>query len=144
VIKVERTPMKTLLILAAALLVGCALEPRHTVIWDEPVLPQYSPSTDEKIRELYQGYYLPAPESQPVPIASAPVESAAPEPRLPAPESQPVPQEPENLSAPVWVNTRSGVFHYPGTRWYGNTEEGKFMSGKEAIMEGDRPAMNGQ
>jgi hypothetical protein len=22
----------------------------------------------------------------------------------------------------VWVNTRSGVYHYPGTRWYGNTK----------------------
>jgi hypothetical protein len=24
----------------------------------------------------------------------------------------------------VWVNTRSGVYHYPGTRWYGNTKSG--------------------
>jgi hypothetical protein len=23
----------------------------------------------------------------------------------------------------VWVNTATGIYHYPGTRWYGNTSE---------------------
>ena len=32
----------------------------------------------------------------------------------------------------VWVNTRSGVYHYPGTRWYGNTKSGKYMKEKDA------------
>jgi hypothetical protein len=44
----------------------------------------------------------------------------------------------------VWVNTRSGVYHYPGARWYGNTTQGKFMSEAEARAEGYRPARNGQ
>jgi hypothetical protein len=35
-------------------------------------------------------------------------------------------------SRQVWVNTAMGVYHYPGTRWYGNTEQGKFMSEAEA------------
>jgi hypothetical protein len=25
----------------------------------------------------------------------------------------------------VWVNTATGIYHYPGTRWYGNTKQGK-------------------
>ena len=44
----------------------------------------------------------------------------------------------------VWVNTKTGVYHYPGTRWYGNTKNGKYMSEQDAIKEGDRPAKNGQ
>lgn len=44
----------------------------------------------------------------------------------------------------VWVNTATGVYHYPGTRWYGKTNEGKFMSEKDAIAQGYRAARNGQ
>ncbi len=25
----------------------------------------------------------------------------------------------------VWVNTATGVYHYPGTRWYGKTNQGQ-------------------
>jgi hypothetical protein len=44
----------------------------------------------------------------------------------------------------VWVNTATGIYHYPGTRWYGNTKQGKFMSEKDAIAQGYRAAKNGQ
>jgi hypothetical protein len=44
----------------------------------------------------------------------------------------------------VWVNTATGVYHYPGTRWYGKTKQGKFMSEKDAIAQGYRAARNGQ
>jgi hypothetical protein len=47
-------------------------------------------------------------------------------------------------SRQVWVNTATGVYHYPGTRWYGNTRQGKFMSEAEARAHGYRPAKNGQ
>jgi hypothetical protein len=40
----------------------------------------------------------------------------------------------------VWVNTHSGVYHCPGTRWYGATKEGKYMSECEAQKAGFRPA----
>ena len=45
---------------------------------------------------------------------------------------------------PVWVNTRSHVYHYPGQRWYGRTVEGKYMQEVDAIAEGDRATRNGQ
>lgn len=40
----------------------------------------------------------------------------------------------------VWVNTNSGVYHCPGTRWYGNTKAGEFLPEKEARRLGNRPA----
>jgi hypothetical protein len=42
--------------------------------------------------------------------------------------------------ARVWVNTNSGVYHCPGTRWYGRTKEGAFMTQREARQKGNRPA----
>jgi len=47
-------------------------------------------------------------------------------------------------SRQVWVNTATGVYHYPGKRWYGNTKQGKFMSEADARAQGYRPAKNGQ
>ena len=43
----------------------------------------------------------------------------------------------------VWVNTKSGVFHSEGDRWYGKTKEGKFMTEAEALKAGYRAAKEG-
>ena len=45
-----------------------------------------------------------------------------------------------NPSVIVWVNTSSGVYHCPKTRWYGKTKNGKYMTQKEAQSKGYRPA----
>ena len=44
----------------------------------------------------------------------------------------------------VWVNTRSGVYHFQGERYFGSTKVGKFMCEQAADREGDRPTHNGQ
>jgi hypothetical protein len=44
----------------------------------------------------------------------------------------------------VWVNTRSGIYHYQGERYFGSTKNGKFICEKAARAEGDRPTKNGQ
>jgi len=45
-----------------------------------------------------------------------------------------------NPNVKVWLNTKSGVYHCPGTRWYGNTKQGEYMSQKQAQDQGNRPA----
>lgn len=37
----------------------------------------------------------------------------------------------------VWVNTKSHVYHDSTSRFYGKTKQGKYMSEKDAIAEGD-------
>ena len=43
-------------------------------------------------------------------------------------------------SISVWVNTHSGVYHCPGSRYYGVTKAGRFMSDETARTAGFRPA----
>src|SRR5437660_6761608 len=45
-----------------------------------------------------------------------------------------------NPDIKVWVNTNSGVYHCPGTRWYGSTKQGEYMTQKKAREGGYRPA----
>jgi hypothetical protein len=44
-----------------------------------------------------------------------------------------------NPDIEVWVNTSSGVYHCPATKWYGNTKRGEFMTQSEAQKRGYRP-----
>ncbi len=38
----------------------------------------------------------------------------------------------------VWVNTESHVYHKEGSRFYGKTKQGKYVSETDAMKEGDR------
>jgi hypothetical protein len=42
----------------------------------------------------------------------------------------------------VWVNTESHVYHKEGSRFYGTTKKGKYMTEAEAAKEGDKAAHN--
>jgi hypothetical protein len=44
----------------------------------------------------------------------------------------------------VWVNTDSGVYHKEGTRYYGKTKSGKYMSEGDAMKAGYHAAKNDQ
>jgi hypothetical protein len=39
----------------------------------------------------------------------------------------------------VWLNTRTGFYHYKGQKWYGTTTVGAYVCKAEADMAGDTP-----
>jgi hypothetical protein len=40
----------------------------------------------------------------------------------------------------IWVNTKSGKYWKPGSRYYGKTKQGAYLAEKEAVQKGYRPA----
>jgi len=66
------------------------------------------------------------PQQEPPPAASAPVV-----------ERQVSGGNPETV---VWENVRTGVYHCPGTRFYGKTLEGKYLPHRQAQEAGFKPA----
>lgn len=54
---------------------------------------------------------------------------------------------PPGLTCPgdqiVWVNTRSGIYHFQGQRYFGSTNRGKFICQRDADREGDRANRSG-
>jgi len=48
--------------------------------------------------------------------------------------------EPPLNSDQVWVNSKSMKYWKPGSRYYSKTKQGEYMSEKEAVQKGYRPA----
>ena len=42
----------------------------------------------------------------------------------------------------VWLNTRSNIYHFGGTRNYGTTKAGAYMCENDSLSEGMRAAKN--
>jgi hypothetical protein len=80
-------------------------------------------------------------------VSAKSVAQRAPSTPVPSPQSVPAKslasQEAATQGNPnvqVWVNTHSGVYHCPNTRWYGTTKSGNYMKQAEAQQKGYRPA----
>ncbi len=95
-----------------------------------------------------------APAAAPAPVAPAPAPTQA---ALPKPAPAPAPMRP--MAQPtgagqfsseaeakgrcpsdkvVWLNTKSHIYHYEGTRSYGTTKQGAYMCEADAVQAGDR------
>ena len=110
-----------------------------------------------------------APAAPPAPAPSTAPTTPAPAPTASAPPSRPLPTPaPAAGSAPnrgnpvganqfsteaeakyrcptgtvVWVNLKSKVYHFSGTRFYGNTEHDAYMCESDTSAEGMRAAKN--
>ena len=107
--------------------------------------PAVSPSPAEKAGS-------PSPAESP---AASPKEKPTPKKAKPKPTARPAvspspagrtTEEATNPPAAggghgqVWVNTETGVYHREGSRFYGTTRKGKYMTEQDAIQAGYKPA----
>ena len=106
----------------------------------------------------------PAPAPTAAPAAPAPAPTAAAPPARPAPQptstARTAPTTPANpvganefsteaqakarcpTDTVVWANLKSKVYHFSGTRFYGDTKNGAYMCERDSLAEGMRAAKN--
>ena len=123
--------------------------------------PAESPSpsqTPAKHRPMKKAKATPAPATHPAPSPSPgkfnlgnmfkPRSSTAGSPaaggqapaRAATAEAATNPPAPGGGHGLVWVNTETHVYHREGSRFYGTTKKGKYMTEADAIKEGNKPA----
>jgi hypothetical protein len=86
---------------------------------------------------MFGGLFKPKPSASPSPAAASPAPATRTTTAAAATKATPAPGGGQGL---VWVNTDSHVYHKEGSRFYGKTKKGKYVSEADAIKEGDRAA----
>lgn len=76
----------------------------------------------------------------PKPAAAVPAVKTPKVPKVAAPAKVAVPPAGKGM---VWVNPDSKVYHKEGSRWYGKTKKGSYMTESEAIKAGYRAPKQG-
>ena len=107
--------------------------------------PTASPSPAEKAASPSPaGSPTASPKAKPTPKKAKAEKTTRPA-ATPAPAGRTT-EEAANPPAPggghgqVWVNTETGVYHREGSRFYGTTRKGKYMTEQDAIQAGYKPA----
>jgi hypothetical protein len=93
--------------------------------------PVASPSPQFKLGDLFRprGSAAASPAATAAPARGATTEVAS---------NPPAPGGGHGL---VWVNTESHIYHREGSRFYGTTKKGKYVTEADAVKEGNRAAM---
>ena len=102
-------------------------------------------SKDKKPKKTDAASQDPAakPAASTAPAAAAP--PSTPNSSAPAPKPAAAQQAGSaNTGGMVWVNTVSGVYHKPGSHYYGKTKQGKYMTEADAKRAGYREAKKSQ
>ena len=81
------------------------------------------------------------PAAKPAPAATPPANTPAASTSAASKSAATQQTPPPKSNGMVWVNTDSGIYHKPGSRFYGKTKQGKYMSEADAIKAGYRPAV---
>jgi hypothetical protein len=89
-----------------------------------------------RIEVKTNGQWVDLDSDQWMQTAKAPAESTSTSATAVSDATQPAEGRP---SVKVWVNTASGIYHCPGTRWYGATNQGVYMTQAEAQKKGYPP-----
>ena len=133
------------LVSAIGLATACVVQAQSPTPSESPTA---SPSPAEKAAS-------PSPAESPTASPKAkPTPKKAKAERKAHPAASPVPagrttDEAVNPPAPggghhqVWVNTETGVYHREGSRFYGTTRKGKYMTEQDAKQAGYKPAPKG-
>ena len=82
-----------------------------------------------------------SPTATPAPKGAPPSVTLKPAARMPAKTASAAEVQAAHTRGDVWVNTATKTFH-KGGKWYGTTKSGKFMSERDALKAGYRPAKN--
>jgi len=107
------------------------------------------------VAQCRAGTAAPSPQTTPAPAAAA-AGTTAPPPAAPksAPTAAAAPTGANQFSSEaqakgrcasdtvVWVNLKSNIYHFAGTKDYGNTKSGAYMCEKDATGQGMRAAKN--
>jgi hypothetical protein len=84
-----------------------------------------------------------APATETAPTAKPSSAAPATTPAAPStPKTKETVQAPGGGADKVWLNTASNVYHCPGTKYYGTTKAGAYMTEAEAKAKGARPDHN--
>ena len=73
---------------------------------------------------------------------TAPAATSAPKPRGAHRSTTPIVARTPDNPTDVWVNSATKIYHCPGSRPYGKTKTGAFMTEAAAKTAGDRPSHN--
>jgi len=126
--------MKTTILVGALLLVPAMLVAQNSTLHGArvaqgtiaPSAQQNVPGNQPSSQQPQQQQQQQQQHSQSAPLQSAP------------PTNSQIPSDGRTVR--VWVNTATNVYHCPGTRYYGATKAGVYMTEADAQVKGARPA----